>query len=74
MHFTINWQVGEDDSTAHHWTATGTHVGEFMGSAPIGKQFTLDGITIYRVQDGKLVEERTAWDARGLIKQLGLSA
>jgi steroid delta-isomerase-like uncharacterized protein len=74
MHFTINWQVGEGDSTAHHWTVTGTHIGEFMGNAPTGKQFTLDGISIYRVQDGRLIEERTVWDALGLVKQLGLSA
>lgn len=73
MHFTINWQVGEGDTAAHHWTVTGTHVGEFMGNAPTGKQFTLDGISIYRVRDGKLVEERTVWDALGMVKQLGLN-
>lgn len=70
MHFTINWQLGEGDSAAHHWTVTGTHVGEFMGLAPTSKQFTLDGISIYRIADGKLVEERTVWDALGLVKQL----
>ena len=73
MHFTINWQVSEGDTAAHHWTVTGTQVGEFMGAAPTGKQFTLDGISIYRVKDGKLVEERTVWDALGLVKQLGLN-
>ena len=73
MQFIINEQVGEGDMAAHHWTVTGTHVGEFMGNAPTGKQFTLDGITIYRVQNGKLVEERTVWDALGLVKQLGLN-
>jgi steroid delta-isomerase-like uncharacterized protein len=70
MHFTVNWQVGEGDSAAHHWTVTGTHIGEFMGIAPTGKQFTLDGITIYRFDDGKLAEERTVWDALGLLNQL----
>ncbi len=74
MHFTINWQLGEGDAAAHHWTVTGTHVGEFMGNAPTGKQFTLDGISIYRVADGKLVEERAVWDALGLVKQLGFTA
>jgi steroid delta-isomerase-like uncharacterized protein len=73
MHFTINWQVGEGDSAAHHWTITGTHVGEFNGIAPAGKQFTLDGISIYRIANGKSVEERTVWDALGLLKQLGVS-
>jgi steroid delta-isomerase-like uncharacterized protein len=73
MHFTINWQVGEGDTAAHHWTVTGTHVGEFLGNAPTGKQFTLDGISIYRVQDGKLIEERTVWDALGMVKQLDLT-
>ncbi|NOT61844.1 MAG: hypothetical protein HOP19_16645 [Acidobacteria bacterium] len=44
---------------------------KFNGIAATGKQFTLDGIGIYRVADGKLVEERTVWDALGMLKQLG---
>ena len=74
MQFTINEQVGEGDTGAQHWTVTGTHVGEFMGNAPTGKQFTLDGITIYHFAAGKLAEEFTVWDALGLVKQLDLSA
>lgn len=73
MHFTINWQVGEGNTAAHHWTVTGTHISEFMGAASTGKQFTLDGISIYRFANGKLVEERTVWDALGLAQQLGLN-
>lgn len=61
-------------AAAHHWTVTGTHAGEFMGHAPTGRQFTIDGISIYRIADGRLVEEHTIWDALGLMKQLGLTA
>ena len=71
MHFTINQQVGEGDKAAHHWTVTGTHSGEFNGIAATGKPFTLDGISIYRIADSKLVEERTVWDALGMMQQLG---
>ncbi|MBI1763434.1 MAG: ester cyclase [Acidobacteria bacterium] len=73
MHFVINWHVGEGAAAAHHWTVTGTHVGEFNGIAPTGKQFTLDGVSIYRFANGKLVEERTVGDALSLLKQLGVA-
>ena len=54
------------------WTATGIHQGEFMGTAPAGKRFTITGISIHHIADGKIVEEWEQWDSLGLMQQLGV--
>lgn len=48
------------------WTATGTHQGPFMGMPPAGNRFTITGISIHRIFDGKIVEEWKQWDSLGL--------
>ena len=38
------------------WSARGTHLGEWLGVPPTGHHFTMGGITIYRIAEGKAVE------------------
>ena len=68
---TVDQQVAEGDTVVTRWTATGTHDGELFGVAPTGKQATITGVSIERVVDGKIVEDRTNWDTFGLMQQLG---
>jgi predicted ester cyclase len=42
-----------------------------MGIAPTGNQIRVDGITISRIQDGKVVEDWELFNALGLMQQLG---
>jgi predicted ester cyclase len=35
-------------------------------------QFTITGITINRIRNGKIVEEWQEWDTYGLMRQLGV--
>jgi predicted ester cyclase len=44
------------DRVAHRWSARDTHLGEWLGVPPTGHHFTMSGITIYRLADGKAVE------------------
>src|SRR5262245_39455834 len=55
-HFTIEDIIAEGDRVAVRWTNRGTHVGEFMGMPATGKAFTIAGIDIHRLRDGKLAE------------------
>ena len=50
----LNEMVAEDDKVVVRWTMRGRQVGDFMGIAPTGKIVELQGINIYRVQDGKI--------------------
>lgn len=50
--------IVEGEKVADRWTARGTHQGEFAGIAPTGKTITASRITIIRIVDGKVVEDR----------------
>ena len=54
------------------WSCRGTHKGDFNGIAPTGKQFTVSGVTVARVSNGKIAEGYVNWDALGLMQQLGV--
>src|SRR5215211_7838844 len=58
LHFTVEEIIAEGDKVAYRWTARGTHQGEYEGIAPTGKTVTTTGITIIRIVDGKVVEDR----------------
>jgi predicted ester cyclase len=39
--------LGDGETVATRWFATGTHQGDFMGHAPSGRQFKISGQSIY---------------------------
>ena len=67
----IEEMVGEGNKVVERWTDTGTHQGEFQGLAPTGKKISYAGITLWRIDDGQIVENRTVQDFMGLMQQLG---
>jgi steroid delta-isomerase-like uncharacterized protein len=48
-----------------------THTGPFQGLPPSGRTITGTGIDIFRVSDGKLVEQWTESDNLSFMQQLG---
>lgn len=54
------------------WKIQCTHTGEFQGLAPTGKEVTISGIIITRVENGKAVEEWESFDQLSLMQQLGV--
>lgn len=56
------------------WTVQGTHKGEFCGLAPTNKPFTISGITIFHLSNGKISEMHLSWDRLSLLEQLGLTS
>lgn len=71
-HFTIEDIVAEGDRVVLRWTNSGTHVGEFLGMPPTGKSYSIPGIEIWRVKDGRLAEHWDVVDIFGQLQQLGL--
>jgi predicted SnoaL-like aldol condensation-catalyzing enzyme len=53
---TIDDIFAAGDRVALRWSARGTHLGEWLDVAPTGHHFTMSGITIYRIAEGKAVE------------------
>jgi steroid delta-isomerase-like uncharacterized protein len=68
---TVDSQLAEGDLVATRWTGRGTHQGDFMGVAPTGKSVTVSGLTISRLEQGKIVEGFQNWDNFGMMQQLG---
>lgn len=60
------------DKVVTRWKIRSTHSGEFQGIAPTGKEVTLTGIIISRIEGGKAVEEWEAFDRLSLMQQLGV--
>jgi predicted ester cyclase len=71
-HGTVDDIIVEGDKVVNRWTGHGTHQAELMGLRATGKAVTLNGITIFRVAHGKVVEEWTQADQLGLMQQLGV--
>lgn len=69
--WTVEDQVAEGDKVVTRWSFIGIHQGELMGVAPTGKQVTTSGMTIDRIVEGKVVEEREEWDTLGMMQQMG---
>jgi serine phosphatase RsbU (regulator of sigma subunit) len=63
FHVSIEEQVAEGDKVVTRHIDSGTHdQEEFEGFAPSGVRITIENITINRVVEGKIVEERNAAD------------
>lgn len=56
FHATIEDIVAEGDKVVVRNVWHGTHQGNFLNMPPTGKQVTMQGIVIWRIQDGKLME------------------
>jgi predicted ester cyclase len=68
---TIEDLVAEGDKVAARWRARATHRGEYVGIPPTGKEVEFTGISLYRIEGGKIAESWTAEDELGLMRQIG---
>jgi predicted ester cyclase len=82
FHETIEDITAEGNKVWVRFKGTGTHIGEYTGYAPLigkitlaptGNKFTMTGVLIYRIVDGKIVEkEAWVYDLLDFYKQLGV--
>ena len=67
-------EIAEGEKVVNRFTLRGTHQGETEEfGPPTGRQVELKGITISRVEGGKIVEEWQAYDNLSIMQQLGLA-
>ena len=66
--------IAEGEKVVRRYTTHATHQGETeMFGPPTGRQIELKGITIHRIEGGKIVEEWESYDNLSMMKQLGLA-
>lgn len=74
MKLTITDTIAEMDEVVLHWSLNGTHRGDFLGMPPTNVNALISGTSIYRIEDGLIVEQWVNWNLMSLIEQLGLRA
>jgi steroid delta-isomerase-like uncharacterized protein len=73
MNITVEDAIAEGDQAVTRYTIRGTHRGETEEfGPPTGRQMELEGITIHRIEGGKIVEEWSRYDNLSVMQQLGL--
>ena len=71
---TIEDLIAEGDKVVARWRARATHQGEYMGIPPSGKEVEFTGISVYRIEAGKIAESWNEEDELGLMRQIGAVA
>ena len=75
MQATVEDVVAEGDEVVTRVTLSGTHQGEVEEfGPPTGRRVEVQGITIHRIEDGKIAEEWNSYDNLSVMQQLGLAA
>ena len=64
--------IAEGNLVTVLWTGRGTNTGAGNGLPATGKSLTGRGIAIWRIVDGKITEEWSAFDQLSILQQLGL--
>jgi steroid delta-isomerase-like uncharacterized protein len=73
LNVTVEDTMAEGDKVITRYIVRGTHEGEIEEfGPPTGRPLKLEGITIHRIEDGKIVEEWERYDNLGMLQQLGL--
>jgi steroid delta-isomerase-like uncharacterized protein len=70
LHVTMDEVIAEGDKVMARWTQQGTHLGPFLDKPATGKFVTYSGINIFRVANGRIVEDTPYWDFRVILDQI----
>ncbi|MFI5177677.1 MAG: ester cyclase [Vicinamibacterales bacterium] len=62
----------DGDHVAQPFSASATHVGDFMGLAGTNRRFKIQGVRLFDMADGKIQHERRYYDFTALLIQVGV--
>ena len=54
------------------FSATATHVGEFMGLPGTNRRFTIQGVRVFQMADGLIRHEKRMYDFTAMLVQVGV--
>ena len=64
--------IAEGEKAMLRWTARGRHTAPLMGIPATGRDVTLRGIDVIRVERGRIAERWGEFDLYGMLRQLGV--
>ena len=74
INFTIVDVFGQGDKIVKHWNFKGKHTGDFFGIPATGKTLNIDGVTLVKMKNGKILQEQDFMDNMIFMQQLGLTS
>ena len=69
--YEIHDQIAQDDLVVNRITWRGVHSGSLAGVPATGRSIELRGINMFRVKNGRVVEQWAQLDMLGLLEQIG---
>jgi steroid delta-isomerase-like uncharacterized protein len=69
--YEIHDQIAQRDLVVNRITWRGVHSGDLAGVPATGRSVELRGINMFRVNDGRVVEQWAQLDMLGLLRQIG---
>jgi len=72
VRFNIIDAFGKGNKIVKHWKFNGKHTGDFFGISATGKEVNVEGVTIVKMKDGKILQEQDFFDNLEFMQQLGL--
>jgi predicted ester cyclase len=78
LKITVNNLIAEGDQVVASWTVSGTHKGKVMQAhvgevEPTNKPMKINGVSIHRVSNGKIVSSTAYGGELDALRQLGLA-
>ncbi|GAC1567978.1 MAG: ester cyclase [Ktedonobacteraceae bacterium] len=74
LYVTTDDLIAEGDKVVERWTQSGAYTGSsFMGTPVTGKKYSVTGMSLYRLADGKIVEHWGEMNFLSVLQQLGLA-
>ncbi len=70
LHHTVEEMIAESDLVVTRFSAQGTHTGQWKNFPPSGRPIHYTGVTIARIEGGKIVDHHTWWDTMELVEQI----
>ncbi|MGJ8592468.1 MAG: ester cyclase [Aquaticitalea sp.] len=72
--FTVIDAFGQGDKIAKHWRFEGKHTGDFFGIPATGNSVNMEGVTLAKMKNGKIIQEQDFLDNSVMMQQLGLAS
>ena len=69
--YQIDDQIAQGDTVFNRITSRGVHTAELAGVPATGRPIELRIINLFKVKDGRVVEQRAKIDMLGLLQQIG---
>ena len=63
--------IADSDRVVVRFRSRGTNLGEFLGNPPTGNRVEISEVAIFRLSDGKIIEQWVYPDILSLQRQLG---